>query len=180
MNSHADKPILSLIAAVAANGAIGKGGVMPWHLPGDLRYFKKITMGKPVIMGQKTWESLRRRPLPGRVNIILTRQKSFSPEGGYVAHSLAEAVRFAEKQAHSKAVDEIFIIGGGDVFKQALPWVDRIYLTEIQADIEGDTFFKPSLPCSLWRKKKCSAVERGERDSHAYRFLVYEKRGGKK
>jgi len=170
------KPLISIIAAAAANGTIGRNGAMPWHLPGDLRYFRQMTMGKPVIMGQKTWESLSRRPLPGRANIVLTRQRRLVAPGAYIAHSFAEAVHIAAAQAAAKGQEEIFIIGGGAVFAQALPLADKIYLTRILADIAGDTFFKPSLPAHIWQKSEKAAPALSGEDSHAYRFLLYQRR----
>lgn len=170
------KPIsISLIVAAARNGVIGKGGAMPWHLPGDLRYFKNITLGKPVIMGQKTWESLKRKPLPQRTNIVLTRQKDWRGAGAHKAHSLTEALALGTGQALADGADEVFIIGGGEVFAQALPLVSKIYLTEIQADIEGDSFFQPDLPAGEWRKLSSSAWQQGAKDEYPYRFFCFER-----
>jgi len=174
------RPVISIIAAVARNGTIGNNGAMPWHLPGDLRYFKQVTMGKPVIMGQKTWESLSQRPLPGRANIVMTRRRDFAAKGAYIAHSLDEAVQIAANQAAANNQGEIFIIGGGAVFAQALPLADKIYLTQILADIAGDTFFKPLLPARCWQKSEIAAPILPGEDSHAYRFLLYKRRSGKK
>ncbi|KAA6204896.1 MAG: dihydrofolate reductase [Candidatus Tokpelaia sp.] len=170
------RPLISIIAAAARNGTIGSNGVMPWHLPGDLRYFKRVTQGKPVIMGQKTWQSLPRRPLPGRANIVLTRQRAFAAPGAFIAHSLEEAVQIAADWAAAKNIREIFIIGGGTVFAQALPLADKIYLTQILADIDGDTFFKPSLPAHIWQKSEKAAPVLSAKDSHAYHFLLYQRR----
>ena len=133
---------ISLIVAVAENGVIGRDGTMPWRLSTDLKRFKSLTLGHPVIMGRKTWDSLK-KPLPERANIVITRDKSFSSEGAIVAHSLSEARQIAQEEAIKAKMDEIFVIGGGAVFKEALPFADRMYVTEILSPVEGDTFFLP-------------------------------------
>ncbi len=127
---------LHLIYARAANGAIGKDGVMPWHLPEDLAHFKRTTLGCPVIMGRKTWESLppRFRPLPGRTNVVVTRQPGWLAEGTRVAHSLAEAI------AHCAEVPDAWIIGGAEIYAQALPLASTAVVTEIEANFDGDAF----------------------------------------
>jgi dihydrofolate reductase len=127
---------LHLIFARAANGAIGKNGTMPWHLPEDLAHFKRTTLGAPVIMGRKTWESLpaRFRPLPGRTNVVVTRQRDWQAEGAQVAHSLDEALRLCGK------VSDAWIIGGAEIYAQALPLASTAVVTEIEAEFEGDAF----------------------------------------
>ncbi len=127
---------LHLIFARAANGAIGKDGVMPWHLPEDLAHFKRTTLGSPVIMGRKTWQSLppRFRPLPGRTNVVVTRQQDWQAEGTRVAHSLEEAIRLCGD------VSNAWIIGGADIYAQALPLASTAVVTEIEADFAGDAF----------------------------------------
>ncbi|MGE5336310.1 MAG: dihydrofolate reductase [Gemmatimonadota bacterium] len=129
-------PRLSLIAAVARNGVIGRDGRIPWHLPGDLPRFKRITMGHPVIMGRRTWESLG-RPLPGRRNIVISRSPALKVDGAEVFASLAAAL------AACAGADEVFVIGGTEAYREALPRADRLLLTEIDADIEGDACFPP-------------------------------------
>ena len=126
---------LGLIYARARNGVIGKDGVLPWHLPEDLAHFKKVTMGAPVIMGRKTWDSLpeRFRPLPGRRNIVVTRQAGWSAAGAERAHSLEQAVALCESEPHA------WVIGGAEIFLHALPLAQIIEVTEIDADFEGDT-----------------------------------------
>ena len=127
---------LHLIYARAANGAIGKDGVMPWHLPEDLAHFKRTTLGCPVIMGRKTWESLppRFRPLPGRTNVVVTRQRDWQAAGTQVAHSLEDAIRLCGD------VPDAWIIGGADIYAQALPLASTAVVTEIEANFEGDAF----------------------------------------
>src|ERR1700733_4082023 len=118
---------------MAENGVIGNKGGLPWRIPEDLRRFKEVTMGKPCIMGRRTWESLPRKPLPGRTNIVVTRDTSFSADGAVVAHSLEEAI------ARTHGAPEVAIIGGAELFKEAIPLANRIDLTEVHAEIEGDT-----------------------------------------
>jgi dihydrofolate reductase len=130
--------IISLIAAMAENRVIGRGSVIPWDLPDDLRRFREITWDRPVIMGRKTFESLG-RPLPGRMNIVLTRRIDFKPAGCLVAHDLEAALRLAEE------ADEVFICGGGELYRQAMPRADRIFLTVLHRDFDGDALF-PEIP----------------------------------
>ena len=127
---------LGLIYARASNGVIGKGGVMPWHLPEDLAHFKQVTMGTPVIMGRKTWESLppRFRPLPGRRNIVITRNTAWNAAGAERAASLPEAIASVASEPH------VWVIGGGDIYAQALPLAHGVEATEIEREFEGDTF----------------------------------------
>jgi dihydrofolate reductase len=140
--------ILSIIAAVARNGVIGRNGALPWRLPADLKHFKSVTMGKPVIMGRRTWESLG-KPLPGRMNIVVTSRRDLPVP---CAGSLDEALRLAA------SADEVFVIGGARLFAEALARASRLYLTEIDADFDGDTWFPPfrrtewSLVSSVGRK----------------------------
>jgi dihydrofolate reductase len=133
--------ILSLIAAMAENRVIGNGPVIPWDLADDLRRFREITWGSPVIMGRKTFESLG-RPLPGRMNIVLTRRTDFRPAGCLVAHDLESSLRLAEE---AEEAEEVFICGGSELYRQAMPLADRIYLTVIHRDFDGDALF-PEIP----------------------------------
>jgi dihydrofolate reductase len=136
---------LSLIVAVADNGVIGARGGIPWHIPEDVRRFKALTMGKPVIMGRRTWESLPRRPLRGRQNIVISRNEHYSAPGARVVRDFESAL-FAAAD-----VEEAFVLGGTAIFALALPQADRIYLTEVHASPEGDTYF-PTFDRSLWRE----------------------------
>lgn len=159
--------IVSLVVATALNGGIGKGGRMPWHLPGDLRHFKGLTLGKPVIMGRKTLESIG-RPLPERRNIVLTRDQDFRAAGVQVCHSLAEALVVAEPAA------EVMIIGGGEIYKAAWPRADRIYLTRIAAQLEADTFF-PEIRSGEWRETARADYEADAKNPYAYSFVTLER-----
>ena len=134
-----------LVVARAANGVIGNRGRIPWRLPEDIRRFKQLTLGKPCIMGRKTWESLPKRPLPGRANIVVTRDTAYRAEGALVAASLDEAIDRAAREAPG----EIAIIGGAQIYVEALARADRIYLTRVHETVEGDTFF-PVLDDAQW------------------------------
>ncbi|MDP8034374.1 type 3 dihydrofolate reductase [Pasteurella atlantica] len=159
---------ISLIVARTKNNVIGKNNQMPWHLPVDLAWFKKNTINKPVIMGRKTYESIGRL-LPNRPNIILSRS-DFEVEGAWYASSLEQGLQIASELAN---VEEVMIIGGGELFKQALPLADRLYLTEIQAEIEGDTFFE--FDQSKWQLKQETLSEIDEKNNYSCRFMVLEK-----
>ncbi|OOF57740.1 type 3 dihydrofolate reductase [Rodentibacter myodis] len=154
---------LSLIVATTLNNVIGKENQMPWHLPADLAWFRQNTTGKPVIMGRKTFESIG-RPLPKRVNIVLSR-KPYKHEGIIWKNSLESAVDFV------KDSEEIMLIGGGELFKQYLPKADKLYLTQIQAEIEGDTFF-PTLNWNEWHIEFEQFREKDENNSYDCRFLI--------
>ncbi|WP_455475179.1 dihydrofolate reductase [Bartonella sp. B17] len=162
-----------LIAAVAENGVIGNEGAMPWQLSTDLQRFKALTFGKPIIMGRKTWDSIG-RPLPGRTNIVITRNYSFTAEGAVVAHSFFEACSIAKEVASQKGTDTIFIIGGSEIFQQGLSIADKIFLTEILASIKGDSFF-PVFDKEKWTIAQTQYIPNGDEDSHPTRFIVYER-----
>lgn len=158
---------ISLIVARTRNHVIGKDNAMPWHLPLDLAWFRRNTVGKPVIMGRKTYESIGRL-LPNRPNIILSRS-GFAVEGAYAAQSLEQAVEIAQKFA----TDEVMIIGGGELFKQAMPLAETLYLTEIQAEIAGDTFFE--FDEEKWTLVSEQWSEIDEQNPHRCRFMVLRK-----
>lgn len=163
--------MISLIAAIGNNRAIGFKQDMPWTLPRDLAYFKKVTSGHTIVMGRKTFESIG-RPLPNRKNLVLTRQKDFHfPEGVRLISSLDEVLR-PDKNRPS---EEIFIIGGGELYKQALPYADRLYITQINENFEGDTFF-PSFSEEDWEIISKTPGIRDERNPYDYKFLIYERR----
>lgn len=157
---------ISLIAAASENNVIGNRGRIPWDIPEDLQYFRRVTQGHPVIMGRKTHESIG-RPLPKRQNIIITRQVGYQAEGCEVVGSLVDALQVAG----CKDAEEVFVIGGGEIYGQALEKADRIYLTRVHATVEGDAYF-PEFHPEHWVEV---SRERHEGDP-AYTFLVYEKK----
>ena len=159
---------ISLIVAASANGVIGADGELPWHLPDDFRYFKQVTMGKPIVMGRRTWESIG-RPLPGRQNIVVTRQPDFEAAGATVADSPDAAVAAAEEAG------ELMIIGGGEIYRRFLPVADKVYLTSVDAEVEGDTHF-PALDDSEWALESSERHEADERHAYAFEFRVYGRR----
>jgi dihydrofolate reductase len=159
------RPRISIVVAVAENGVIGNRGALPWRIPEDLKRFKALTMGKPVIMGRKTWDSLPRRPLPGRTNIVVTRNPEFRAEGAIVAHGFDEAVAKA-------GADEIAVIGGEAIFAAALPLAETIHLTEVAASPEGDAFMPP-IDRTLWRE--VSREGPYEADGLRYSFVTLER-----
>jgi dihydrofolate reductase len=160
--------ILSLIAAVAANGVIGSGGKLPWHLPADLRRFQALTLGHPVIMGRRTWESIG-KPLPGRRNFVVSRRADFRAEGAEVAPSLDEAI------ARCPEAEEAFVIGGASLYRDALPRADRLYLTRVHADLPGDVVF-PEWDAAAWRLLTEEDHAADATHAHAFSFRVYERR----
>lgn len=161
---------VAFYVAIAGNGVIGRDGGLPWKLSTDMKRFKETTMGKPVVMGRKTWDSFPRRPLPGRLNIVVSRDRSFHPEGALVAHSVQEALALAKDAGG----DEIAVIGGGQIYREAMPLADRLYVTHVIADIEGDTAFPPIDP-GQWRIVSSEDVPAGEKDSHATRYVIYQR-----
>ncbi|HEY2051011.1 MAG TPA: dihydrofolate reductase [Caulobacteraceae bacterium] len=161
--------------ARAANGVIGVGGQLPWRLKSDLAIFRQVTMGKPMIMGRKTWDSLPRKPLPGRTNIVLSRDGAFEPKGAVVCEDFSEAVQIAREQAAEDGADEVCVIGGAEIFTLALPRARRLYLTEVEAEPQGDAVF-PSFDERPWREIRREAHPAGPDDDHAFVFRVLERR----
>ena len=166
------KATLSLIAAVAENGVIGRRGELPWHLSTDMRRFKRLTIGKPVIMGRKTAESLA-EPLVERTNIVLSSQVLTTP-GFLRVTSLEEALTVAVSALDETGGDEIMVIGGGDIYRSMIGQADRLYVTHIKAVVEGDTHFPPIDP-GRWQVVAGETISAGERDSYATQFTVYER-----
>jgi dihydrofolate reductase len=166
---------IALVVAVAKNGVIGRGGKLPWRLRSDMAWFKAITMGKPVIMGRKTWESLPRKPLPGRDNIVVTRQPAYVAEGARVVRDIDAAISAAQELARSSNADEIAVIGGGEIYAQTLPMADRIYLTEVDLEPVGDTCF-PALAPSAWREVDRQPKMPGEGDDAAFVLRTLDRR----
>jgi dihydrofolate reductase len=166
---------VAIYVAIAENGVIGRDGGLPWRLSTDLRRFKADTMGKPIIMGRKTYEGIG-RPLPGRLNIVITRDKTWRAEGVEVTHTLEAAIELATVRGRSMAgVDEVCVIGGGEIYAQALPLADRLHVTHVLAAVDGDAHFPPIDP-QTWRVVSSQEVPAGEKDSHATRYSVYERR----
>ncbi|RUV30271.1 MAG: dihydrofolate reductase [Mesorhizobium sp.] len=166
---------VAIYVAIAENGVIGRDGGLPWRLSSDLKRFKADTMGKPIIMGRKTYEGIG-RPLPGRLSIVVTRAKAWRAEGVEIVHSLDEAISLAKVRGRCMAgADEICIIGGGEIYTQALPLADRLHVTHVLAAVDGDVHFPPIDP-DLWRIVRSENVPAGEKDSHATRYSVYERR----
>jgi|TARA_B110000438_G_scaffold281111_1_gene306970 dihydrofolate reductase len=162
---------LSLIVAMSRNGVIGLDNRLPWHLSEDLKYFKSVTMGKPIIMGRKTFDSIG-RPLPGRCNIVITRNPSWIQPGVKIAQSIDQAMLLGRQACEESGGEEVMVIGGEQIYRMTLAVADRIYLTEVDADIKGDAFF-PEFDKSAWSQVK---VEHPEgMASPAYRFLVLER-----
>ncbi len=162
--------IVALVYAISQNGVIGKNGGLPWHIPSDLKWFKAVTMGKPVIMGRKTWDSLPRKPLPGRANIVLSRKPGFSAEGCSVAVDVASALELANEGNP----EEICVIGGAEIFKMFLATATKIYLTRVLANVDGDTYL-PELDAKLWRVVQQQTYEKGEKDSAAFETVIYSR-----
>lgn len=161
--------------ARARNGVIGRDGTLPWRLKSDLAIFRAITMGKPVIMGRKTWESLPKKPLVGRTNIVLSRDGSFEPEGAVVCEDFSEAVSIAREQAAEDGAREVCVIGGASLFALALPKARRIYLTEVDADVEGDATLA-AFDESRWKEVRSERREAGPGDDYPFTLRVLEPR----
>ena len=162
--------IISLVVAAASNHVIGKGGIMPWHLPNDLRHFKNVTWGMPVVMGRKTFDSLG-KPLTGRKNIVITRQEDWKADGAVAVKSMEDAL-FLVKETDAK---EAMIIGGGEIFKMMFPKADRIYMTRVEADPEGDTFF-PEINPTQWRLVSQKNYEADEKNPFNHSFQLWERK----
>lgn len=159
------QPMLTLVAAMARNRTIGVNNQLPWHLPEDLKHFKAVTLGKPVIMGRKTWDSIG-RPLPCRRNIVVTRQADWRADGAEAAHSLDEALALAG------AVEEVCLIGGAELYRQAIDRADCLRLTEIAGDYQGDAHF-PAWPAQAWRE--VAREEQVSASGLAYAFVEYRR-----
>ncbi len=165
--------VLTLVVAAAENGVIGLGGRLPWRIPSDLRLFRRLTMGKPVIMGRKTFESIG-KPLDGRDNIVMTRDPAFQAEGVIVKPTLAAAIAEAEALAIARGTQEIMVIGGAEVFREALPQAQRLYLTRVHGSPHGDTFL-PAISLDEWHEVSREALPRGPMDEFPCTLLVLER-----
>lgn len=174
--TSAPDPKIVLVVAMARNRAIGIDGGLPWRLPGDLAFFKRVTMGKPLVMGRKTWESLPRKPLPGRPNLVVTRAVGYSADGAEVHDTVEGALSRARILARDAG--EVCVIGGAEIYRQTLPYADRLYLTEVDAEPEADTYF-PDIAPAEWRE---TGRERGPPpqdpsvDAPDYHFVVLDRR----
>lgn len=164
---------LALIYAVAQNGVIGHDNDLPWHLPEDMRHFKAVTMGKPIIMGRKTYDSIG-RPLPGRTNIVVTRNPLFQAEGVSVVTSLNDALELAGRVAATTGADEAVVMGGAQIYRAALPLADRLYVTEVHADVEGDTLL-PEVDWTLWREISRERHTSKGTNLHDYSFACFDR-----
>ena len=162
-----------LVAAHARNGVIGRDGDMPWRLPSDLKHFKSMTLGTPVIMGRKTYLSIG-RPLPGRANIVVSRS-GFSADGVQSADSVGAALELARDHARKSGGSQVSVIGGGEIYAQAIGLADELCLTEVDADIDGDTVF-PAIDSNQWKKVSLSDPVQSEKDSHLVRFALWQRR----
>ena len=165
---------VAMIVAVGKNGVIGSQGEIPWRLPSDFAHFKRTTLGKPLIMGRKTFESIG-KPLPGRTNIIVTRRRDYRPEGAVVVSSLAEALENARRVAVADGATEVMIGGGGEIYREAMPQAERLYVTHVEAAPEGDAYF-PDIDPLLWEVEQVLAIERTDRDSAPFSVKVYRRR----
>ena len=164
----------ALIVAMAQNRVIGRDNKLPWYLPGDLRYFKQVTMGKPIIMGRKTWDSIG-RPLPGRLNVVVSRDSSWqAPAGTVKAGSLEEAFTRAQAQAEIEDREEIMVIGGGQIYAEALPQTDRMYVTLVHDEVAGDAWF-PDVNWEEWEEIGREDFSASDNNPHDYSFVVYQR-----
>jgi dihydrofolate reductase len=169
-------PIISLgPIARSRNGVIGRDGDLPWRLKSDLALFKATTLFKPVIMGRKTWDSLPMKPLPGRLNVVLSRDGSFEHKGAVVCETLGEALQIAREHAADDGAEEVCVIGGATVFAEAMPRAKRLYLTEVDAEVEGDVYLPP-IDESEWREVRREAFPAGPDDDYPFVFRVLERR----
>lgn len=164
---------IAMIAAVAANGVIGKDNDLVWSLPDDMRYFMNTTKDHFIVLGRKNYESLppKFRPLPNRTNVVITRQPALQLDNAFVVHSLEEAIALCKKENQEK----IFIIGGGQIYKQALPQTDTLYLTEIHQSFEGDTFF-PDYDKTEWQEVSRKNHTTDDRHKYSFDFVVYKRK----
>ncbi len=160
---------IALVVARATDGTIGQRGKIPWRIPADMRFFKAVTIGKPCIMGRKTWESLPKRPLPGRTNIVVTRDRTFAADRATVVHSFQDAIALANAESPS----EIAVIGGADIYCAALPHASRVYVTEVRGTFGGDVRLAPFEP-NVW-KETARENHYGEADIPAFSFVTLER-----
>jgi len=168
-------PIIALVAARGRNGVIGSEGNLPWRLRSDLQKFKQTTIGKPCVMGRKTWDSLQLRPLPGRLNVVISRNPGFVGKGALVCATLDEALPIARETAREDGVNEVCVIGGAQIYALALPRARRLYISEVEAAPDGDARF-PDFDEADWIEVSSERIEAGEKDDHAFTFRVLDRR----
>ena len=161
--------IISLIVAAATNNAIGNNNQLLWKLPNDLKFFKNATWANAIVMGRKTFESLGNKPLPGRLNIVITRQQDWKAEGVSVVHSFDDAVIFAQSHQYK----ELFVAGGGELYKETITKADKIYLTRVHTEISGDTFF-PEIDSNKWQMHTDLEFAADDRHAYAYSFQLWK------
>jgi len=164
-----------MIAAIGANSVIGADGEIPWRLPTDFAHFKRTTLGKPLVMGRKTFDSIG-KPLPDRTNIIVTRQAGYAAAGATVCHSVAAALELAQSIAQREGAAEVMVGGGAEIYREAMPLADRLYITHVAISPQGDAEFPPIDPAT-WEVTRRHDIVRGERDSADFAVLTYERRG---
>ncbi|WP_048646438.1 dihydrofolate reductase [Nitratireductor soli] len=162
---------IALVVAIAENGVIGREGGLPWRLSTDMKRFKAVTMGKPVIMGRKTWESIG-KPLPGRRNLVITRRADYAAEGAECVSSLEVALALA---GGTQADTEVCVIGGGEIYREALPTADVLHVTHVHANVDGDAVFPP-IDAEIWERVSREEVPAGEKDVYATSYVVYQRR----
>jgi len=165
-----------LVAAVAENGVIGQGGAMPWRLQSDMQHFRQCTWGRPVVVGRRTYESFARKPLPGRTNIVVSRDRGFSAAGALVASSLDAALEAARGDALRRGVGEIMVAGGADIYAQVMPAADRLIVTRIRLRPTGDAMFPPIDP-QQWQEVQRTDHDAGPQDDAGFSVHVYERPG---
>lgn len=164
----------ALIVAMARNRVIGRNNALPWYLPEDLRYFKQVTMGKPIIMGRKTWDSIG-RPLPGRLNVVISRNEGWQAvPGTRAAGSLDAALVQAEAQAELDGIEEVMVVGGSQIYAEALPLVDRMYITQVHAEVAGDACF-PEINWDEWEEIGREDFSASDNNPYDYSFVVYQR-----
>jgi dihydrofolate reductase len=165
---------IALIVAQSQNRVIGRDGDMPWHLTEDLKFFKRTTMGKPIVMGRKTFASIG-KPLPGRANIVITRDPDFKFEGVVIARSLEEGISMGRDAAKESGVEEVMVIGGGEIYRGAMAQADRVYLTQVHAEVSGETFF-PEIDPSQWREAERSEVQVDQASGLEFTWMTWDRK----
>ncbi|SFZ82807.1 dihydrofolate reductase [Devosia enhydra] len=169
---------IAMIAAVARNGVIGADGGIPWRIPSDLAFFKRMTLGKPIVMGRKQYETVG-RPLPGRTNIVVTRQAGYQPDGVIVVNDLDAALALAQRIAVADGASEVMIVGGGEIYRQAMPQAERLYISHVDLSPEGEITFPPIM-ADTWKAETVLDVPSDPRDAASFRAVLYTRMAGAK